>query len=59
MVQLISTLTRTFYEASVVEEDIEGGVAIAATARRTARSMFALAPFAVTHTAGRPAVPSF
>jgi hypothetical protein len=53
-------LTRTFYEESVTEEDIGGGVASATTAWRTARSMSALAPFAVAHAVGRPAAtPAF
>jgi hypothetical protein len=58
--QLISTLTRTFYEASAAEEDIGGGVAAAVTVRRTAQSTSALAPFVVAHAAGRPAAgPTF
>jgi hypothetical protein len=52
--QLISTLMRTFYEASAAKEDIKGGVTAAATVRRMAWSTSALAPFAVAHAAGRP-----
>jgi hypothetical protein len=46
---------RTFYEVSAAKEDTGGSIAAAATARRTARSMFALAHFTVAHAAGRPA----
>jgi hypothetical protein len=49
---------RTFYKASAAEEEEEdgGSDAPAATARRTAQSTSALAPFVVTHAAGWPAI---
>jgi hypothetical protein len=50
----------TFYEASAAaRRRIRGGVAVVATAQRTARLMSA-DPFAVAHTAGWPAAaPAF